>query len=209
MSTTQMNPLTDATGIFQQRDIAHLARQLRACPAVRDAAVAVRGDRPSGRNLVAYLLAGSGEVLPLVAIRAQLARTAPAGLMPSTFVTVDCLPRMADGSVDLAALPPPEGGTLGLRQYETPHGPVEKAIAAIWQDLLGVEPIGRQAHFFELGGHSALAVQLVYRLRQQMEVEVAMRDLFQAPTLQAFAEQVSARIRLERFPKDQPLVLEA
>jgi acyl carrier protein len=202
-----MKPLSDATGIFQQRDIAHLVTQLRACPAVRDAAVAVRSDRPNGRNLVAYLLAGADEVLPLVAICAQLTRTAPAGLMPCTFVTVDRLPYMADGSIDLDALPAPDSSTLGLRQYEAPHGPVEKAIAAIWRDLLGVEPIGRQAHFFELGGHSALAVQLIYRLRQQMEVDVAMRDLFQAPLLQSFAEQVSARIRLARFPNDQQSVV--
>ncbi|USX20873.1 phosphopantetheine-binding protein [Oxalobacteraceae bacterium OTU3REALA1] len=203
MSTTQLMPLTDPLGTFDQRDIAHLRTQLRACPAVRDAAVALRTDRASGRQLVAYLLA-NGEPLPLAAVRAQLARTVPAGLMPATFITVDALPRLAGGAPDLAALPAPDGAALGLRQYETPDGPVEKAIALMWQDLLGVEPVGRQAHFFELGGHSALAVELIYRVRRQMAVDVAMRDLFGAPTLQAFAAHVASRIRL---PAGQPAAL--
>lgn len=194
MSTTQLMLLIDAISNFDQRDIAHLRTQLRAFPAVRDAAVALRTDRPSGRQLVAFLL--SGAPLPLADVRAQLTRTVPPSLMPATFITVDALPQLANGEPDLAALPAPDTAALGLRQYETPDGPVEKAIALMWQDLLGVEPVGRQAHFFELGGHSALAVELIHRVRRQMTIDVMMRDLFVAPTLQAFSAHVASCIRL-------------
>ena len=101
------------------------------------------------------------------------------------------------GSSNLASLIVP---TSARGQFEAPHGPVEKAIAAIWSDLLDVEQVGRQADFFELGGHGTLAVQLVHRVRQVLEIDIAMRDLFQAPVLQSFAAAVSARIRLARFP---------
>ncbi|MBV6325910.1 hypothetical protein KVP70_34045, partial [Duganella sp. HSC-15S17] len=68
------------------------------------------------------------------------------------------------------------------RAYEAPQGEIEEALAQIWQDLLGLAQIGRHDHFFEMGGHSLMAVQLVSRLRQVLDVEVPLRDLFAQPT---------------------------
>ncbi|UUZ56140.1 phosphopantetheine-binding protein [Massilia sp. H-1] len=72
---------------------------------------------------------------------------------------------------------------LAARTYEAPQGDAECAIAAIWQDLLGVAQVGRQDHFFELGGHSLMAIQLISRMNESLGVVVALRDLFAAPTL--------------------------
>lgn len=196
MSTTQLKPLNDALAVFQAHDIAHLETQLRACAGVCDGAVALRADRPAGRRLVAYLQVEAGAALPLAALCARLAHVVPAGLVPATFVTVDALPRQADGALDLDAMPHPDSAALGLCVYEIPDGPVERAISEVWRDVLGVESVGRQANFFELGGNSALAIQAIFRLRRDIQVEVTMRDLFATPTLQGFAACVSARIRL-------------
>jgi hypothetical protein len=184
-------------------DYATVEQQLRACPGVRDAFVVRRADRPAGRDLLAYLLTAPGTALAPLAIRAHLARALAPRELPSTFITLDAFPRTQDGAIARAALPAPDSAELGLRQYEVPHGPVEKALAAIWSDLLGLDDIGRQAHFFELGGHSALALQLVYRLRTEMQVDIAMRDLFLAPLLHGFAAAVSARIGQARAPRGQ------
>ncbi|WP_267106626.1 condensation domain-containing protein, partial [Xanthomonas sacchari] len=70
-------------------------------------------------------------------------------------------------------------------------------IAEVWQDLLGVERVGRHDHFFELGGHSLLAVQLIARLRQSLAVDVPLRELFAHPSLAAFAAQVHTAARAE------------
>ncbi|KPY59208.1 Amino acid adenylation, partial [Pseudomonas syringae pv. solidagae] len=91
------------------------------------------------------------------------------------------------GKLDRRALPAPEDDAYASRDYEAPAGEVEHALAEIWQALLGLERVGRHDHFFELGGHSLLAVQLVSRLRQRFEVEVALRDVFAEPTLQGLA----------------------
>lgn len=78
------------------------------------------------------------------------------------------------------------------RSYEAPHGALEHTIALAWQDLLGLDRVGRDDHFFELGGHSSLALQLIPRLRRQLGAEIGLRSLFQAPTLRGFAAAVAA-----------------
>ena len=109
---------------------------------------------------------------------------------------VACARQQLHASCDLAD----DSVPLGMRQFEAPYGPVEKTIARIWSALLGIEKIGRDDHFFELGGHSALAVQAVYQLRREMQVNVTMRDLLLAPELQRFALNVGARSRSARAP---------
>lgn len=171
---------------------------LRSCAAIGEAVALEWPGRSGGRSLVVYATARPGHRLVATALREELAQLLPPELVPTTYVVLDMLPRDAAGALDLAALPSPDDGQLGIRQYEVPAGPVERALAAMWQELLGVEQVGRNAHFFELGGHSALAVQLTHRLRQQTRVGITVRELFLAPTLQHFAAAVSQRISLDR-----------
>ena len=202
----QLPPCTDWRSSGPGRELAYVRQQLRACPSVQNAFVTRRPDRTVGRELVAYVLAFDGAVLSLAALRSRLVLSLAPGQMPTTFIILDAFVLLENGDIDQAALPAPDSAALGMRQYEAPHGPVEKTIARIWSEVLGVEQIGRQGHFFELGGNSALAVQTVYRLRQEMEVDVAMRDLLLEPVLERFACTVSARIRLARFPLAAPVL---
>ena len=71
--------------------------------------------------------------------------------------------------------------------YEAPLGETEEMLAQIWSELLGVERVGRHDNFFELGGHSLLAVTLVSRLRQTLNIEVPLAELFARPALSDFA----------------------
>ena len=190
--------------VTSARGLARIEHCLRACPAIENAFVAERSDRPDGRNLVAYVQLRQGCMVGGAQIRVQLALLLPPELLPSTFVTIDALPLLASGQIDYAALPCPDSAALGTRQYEEPFGPAEKAIAAIWRELLGVEQVGRNAHFFELGGHSSLAVQLVYRINQQMKVSVTMRELFLEPVLHRFAAATSKRMHASRLTQDVP-----
>ncbi|WP_208625104.1 phosphopantetheine-binding protein, partial [Xanthomonas sacchari] len=92
--------------------------------------------------------------------------------------------------LDRKALPVPGQAAVASRAYEAPVGEVEQAIATIWQELLGLEQIGRQDNFFELGGHSLLVMQLVIRIREQFQVDVVLRALFERPTLMELAAAV-------------------
>jgi amino acid adenylation domain-containing protein len=148
-------------------------------PAVEEAAVVVRDGR-----LVAYAVAPEATEL-----RAFLAERLPAYLLPSVLLLIPALPRTANGKVDRAALPAPEGRPESLPAVP-PSGPTEEALARIWSDLLHVEAVGVNESFFDLGGHSLLGAQLLARVRSELRVELPLQALFEAPTIAALAVEV-------------------
>ncbi|WP_438826902.1 non-ribosomal peptide synthase/polyketide synthase [Pseudomonas syringae] len=193
-------------------ELGEIESQLSECPGVREAVVLVREHRPGDKRLVAYLTAREGAVLSAPQLREQLSQRLAEYMIPSAFVTLARFPLTPNGKLDRRALPEPEDDAYASRGYEPPVGEIEHALADIWQALLGLDRVGRHDHFFELGGHSLLAVQLVSRLRQRFEVEVALRDVFAEPTLQGQARQVaSARLTaqtpLTPVDRDLPLPL--
>ena len=87
--------------------------------------------------------------------------------------------------------------------YEPPIGDTEERLAAIWQELLGVSPIGRHDDFFELGGHSLLATQVMSRVRDAFQVELPLRSLFEGPTIADQAEAILSADPGERAAVEQ------
>ncbi|PHX30865.1 hypothetical protein AO354_46780 [Pseudomonas syringae pv. syringae] len=96
-------------------------------------------------------------------------------------------PLTPNGKLDRRALPAPGDDAYASRDYEAPAGEVERALADIWQELLGVDRAGRNDHFFELGGHSLLAMRLISLVRQRLNVELELAALFAHPQLEALA----------------------
>ncbi|HYO57267.1 condensation domain-containing protein, partial [Archangium sp.] len=90
------------------------------------------------------------------------------------------------------ALPPPGENRAEVESYVAPRNPREELLAGIWAELLGVEKVGIHDNFFELGGHSLLATQVMSRLRDTLHVELAVRHLFERPTLAGLAEFLSS-----------------
>src|SRR5439155_13783864 len=109
----------------------------------------------------------------------------------STFVTVHRLPRTMSGKVDRAALPAPEPEPASDGPKELPRTAVERAIAEVWQQVLGTtDEIGVHDDFFDLGGHSLLATRVVFGLRRALGVEVPVHTVFDAPTIASLATQL-------------------
>jgi amino acid adenylation domain-containing protein len=153
---------------------------------VREAVVIAREDGEEKR-LVAYVVPSEDGVEELAAkVRSHLAACLPEYMVPSAFVTLASLPLTPNGKLDRKALPAPDGDAYARRAYEAPQGEVEEKLAAIWQELLGVERISRHDNFFELGGHSLLAIQLIERLRR-IGLYIEIRALFARPILQDLA----------------------
>jgi acyl-CoA synthetase (AMP-forming)/AMP-acid ligase II len=170
---------------------------------VREAVVLAREDVPGDVRLVAYIVGaadaadGVGAV-EAEALRAHLSERLPEYMVPAAYVRLETLPLTPNGKLDRRALPAPEGGAYASREYESPVGKVEVALAEIWAELLRVERVGRGDNFFELGGHSLLALQVVSRVRQEMDLELALAAVFEAPVLSALAERV-LELRLAQF----------
>ncbi|NQD92847.1 amino acid adenylation domain-containing protein [Pseudomonas sp. CrR25] len=132
----------------------------------------------------------SDSALPADALRQSLAVRLPAHMIPSDIQWLAQLPRTANGKVDhralLARVP-----NRNLAAYAAPEGHVEQVLAAVWQELLEVEVIGRHDDFFALGGHSLLVVRMTAKLRATLGIEVPVNVIFQHPTLSRLARQIS------------------
>ncbi len=103
--------------------------------------------------------------------------------MPAAYVRLESLPLTPNGKLDRKALPAPESDAYSTRGYEAPQGETEIRLAGIWAEVLKLDRVGRHDNFFALGGHSLLAVRVVTRVRQALNLEVAIRDLFAYPVL--------------------------
>ncbi|WAC73177.1 amino acid adenylation domain-containing protein [Roseateles sp. SL47] len=174
-------------------ELGEIEARLVQCPGVREAVVVAREDQGGDKRLVAYVSAqegAQGEALAVSALRSRLAEALADYMVPSAFVVLAGLPLTPNGKIDRQALPAPEAGALVSQPYEAPADPLEQRLAQIWQELLGVERVGRHDNFFELGGHSLLAVRVIVRVRQELGVESSLRALFNQPELAAFAKSV-------------------
>ncbi len=165
-------------------ELGEIESQLLAHPQVAEAAVVAR-DTPSGKQLVGYIVARCE--LDLNGIKQQLAAQLPDYMVPAQLMQLDSLPLTPARKLDRAALPEPQWQSA---DYQAPQGDNERLLAAIWQQVLGVERVGRSDHFFELGGHSLLATQVVSRLRAEHGLALPLKALFEAPLLAACAAQL-------------------
>ncbi|MFL1492738.1 amino acid adenylation domain-containing protein [Pseudomonas antarctica] len=171
-------------------ELGEVQARLVTADGVRDAVVIAREDLPGDKRLVAYVIAE--RELDAAELRDHLLLSLAEYMVPSAFVRLDKFPLTTNGKLDRKALPAPDAEALARRDYTAPQGPVETAIAAIWQALLKLDKVGRDENFFELGGHSLLAVKLIERMRQ-VDLSCDVRVLFGQPTLAALAAAVGGQ----------------
>ena len=127
-------------------------------------------------------------------LRAFLGARLPDYMVPSVFVLMEQLPLTDNGKLDRRALPAPDGTRAAARDapYAEPRNAMEEQLAAIWQEVLGVDRVGIHDNFFDLGGHSLLATQVVSRVRSVLGVQLPLRAFFETQTLDKLAEYLGA-----------------
>ena len=164
---------------------------VRRLAGVREATVVARGGADA-RKLVAYVVASGPRPTP-EDLRAQLRRTLPDYLVPAAIVLLDALPISPNGKIDYAALPEAELGVEEPKgESAPPRDDLEKTLAAIWQDLLGVPQIGLRDNFFDSGGDSLLAIRMIEAVKRACGVSIAPAALDAEPTIEGLAATVRA-----------------
>jgi acyl carrier protein len=167
----------------------------------------VVGDGPAAaRRLVAYVRPKPGMQPSSETLRAFLSMKLPAAMVPAVFVRIAHVKLTANGKLDRAALPPPETATLlPHAAFRAPVTPAEARLSEIIGALLGGIPVGTDDNFFLLGGHSLLGTQVVLRAQEAFGVQLALRDLFQAPTVAGLAGRVTELLtaRLEAMTDEE------
>jgi amino acid adenylation domain-containing protein len=169
-------------------ELGEIEARLAGYPGVRAAAVIARSDSAGDKRLVAYFATPADQQITAGQLRAHVAASLPEHMIPAAFVRLDSMPLTANGKVNPAALPAPEADSLAAEAYEPPRNEMEKMLARVWSEILGVERIGRNDNFFALGGHSLSAARIVARLQQTFGMEVKVRDLFACPSLSSLAQ---------------------
>ncbi len=127
----------------------------------------------------------------------------PEYMMPASIVVLDTLPLTHNGKVDTAALSGLDDteGREAKSTYAPPESEVERAIATVWAEVLGLSKVGVNDNFFEIGGHSLLGIQVIVRLRETLGVtELSLSSLFTTPTIASLAEKVEA-MQYQRAPQ--------
>ncbi|NUS91560.1 MAG: amino acid adenylation domain-containing protein, partial [Nocardia sp.] len=136
-------------------------------------------------------------------IRAALLERLPAYMVPSAVLRIDSIPLTANGKVDYRALPAPDPG-MRPAEYREPRGLVEQTVAGVFGELLELPEIGAQDDFFELGGNSLLATRALSRIGDILEVTVAVRVIFEAPTVADLAERITRLRAVPSLPAPAP-----
>ncbi len=181
-------------------ELGEIESQLQAQPSVQQAVVVARDER-----LHAYVVTADATA-DATSLRAALSAVLPEYMVPATFTALPSLPLTPSGKLDRRALPEPE---VEKAVYEPPRGEVEQTLAALWQELLGVERVGRGDDFFALGGHSLLATRLVARVSSELGQSLSLRDVFERPQLGAMAEAIGGQAAtppLTRVEREGPLL---
>src|SRR5256885_10757939 len=112
-------------------------------------------------------------------------------MLPWPFVLMDARRLTPKARFDRHALPVPDGARSTLDStYVAPRNPVEEVLAGIWARVLGVEQVDLHDNFFELGGHSLLAIQIIWRVREAVQVDLPISSPFETPTLEQFPPRI-------------------
>ncbi|MFJ6944793.1 amino acid adenylation domain-containing protein [Streptomyces wuyuanensis] len=153
--------------------------------------------------------AGRGNGALVRRLREDLGRRLPGYMVPAAFVILPALPMNDNGKLDVRALPDAEPA-VALSAGRGPRTPVEEVLCRLFAEVLGLPRTGAEDDFFDLGGHSLLATRLISRARTELGAELAIRDLFEAPTPEALALRagngrparavLTAAVRPERIP---------
>ncbi len=171
-------------------ELGEIEAKLAACGGVREAVVVAREDSPGDKRLVAYVRLEEGKRLEVEGVRKELSQVLPEYMVPAAYVEMEKFPLTANGKLDRKALPGPDSGAYGKREYEAPVGEVEQELARIWAEVLKVEGVGRRDNFFDLGGHSLLAVTMLTRVRGRLGVEIGVKEVFGHAVLEELARVV-------------------
>ncbi|WP_407665959.1 amino acid adenylation domain-containing protein [Mycolicibacterium boenickei] len=184
-------------------ELGEIQAALAGVEGVQQAAVIVREDQPGDKRLVGYL---TGTAEPSE-VRAQLSQRLPSYMVPAAVVVLDSLPLTVNGKLDTRALPAPDYADTD--HYRAPSTATEEILAGIYAQVLGLDRVGVDDSFFDLGGDSLSAMRLLAAVNSSFDAEVAVRTLFDAPTIAQLAPRINVgsggRPRL--VPQHRPAVI--
>ncbi|MBX9258921.1 non-ribosomal peptide synthase/polyketide synthase, partial [Desmonostoc muscorum CCALA 125] len=187
-------------------ELGEIEAALSQHPDVQASCVIARVDTTDDKRLVAYIVPQKQQTPTINQLRSFLKEKLPEYMVPAFIVILESLPLTPSGKVDRRALPAPEASSQLREKYVAPRTAMEEILALIWTQVLKVKPVGIHDNFFELGGHSLLATQLISRVRTTLKVELPLRSLFAAPTIEELSQNIQ-RLQQQDLELSAPPIL--
>jgi amino acid adenylation domain-containing protein len=173
-------------------ELGEIETVLGAYPDIKECVVIAREDNPGDKRLIAYIVSDQDQNTSPSNLRRALAEKLPDYMIPAAFVPLDILPLTPNGKVDRRALPAPEMDrtTAGVN-YTAPRTPIEEELAAIWEEMLGLDRVGIYDNFFDLGGHSLQAAALASQIEKLTGKRLPISAFFQSPAVASLAHRLT------------------
>ncbi|GFZ92165.1 amino acid adenylation domain-containing protein [Okeania sp. KiyG1] len=184
-------------------ELGEIEVSLQKHPAVKETVVTAVGELEN-KQLVAYIVLHPETTATIDELRDYLQQCLPEYMVPPNYIFLEALPLTPNGKVDRKRLPAPELKFAPTTEnYVPPRNSQELQLVKMWEDILGVQPVGVCSNFFDLGGHSLLAVRLMNRIEQELGRSLPLSTLFQSSTV----EQLARILHQEQVVSDpSPLV---
>jgi hypothetical protein len=160
-------------------------------PSIREAAVILKEGADHSKTIVAYLRCDPS-LPPVADLRTFLRQKLPEYMIPAEFLVLDQFPLTSNGKLDRHALTTLATSRLPEVDYVSPRNAVEEVLAGIWSGVLDRNRIGINDNFFDIGGHSLLATQIMAHIRSTLRIDLPLRRLFEAPTIERLAQVILA-----------------
>jgi acyl-coenzyme A synthetase/AMP-(fatty) acid ligase/acyl carrier protein len=167
-------------------ELGHVERSLREHPEVVDAVVALVRLNEYNERLTAFVQSTA----TIDELRSHARRILPEFMVPGAFVNVDVMPRKPNGKLDRSALSAIATPAVREPRHIAPTTDVQRHLAQMWTELLGIQRVSIDDNFFELGGHSLLATRLVSLVRDRLDVEVRLATIFERAVLRDMANEI-------------------
>jgi amino acid adenylation domain-containing protein len=188
-------------------ELAEIEALLNQYPNVPENVVIAREDELGNKRLVAYIVAPSEPAPNTSELRQFLQKQLPDYMIPSAFVMLEALPLTPNGKIDRRALPAPD---WSHREAENsmvnPRNELEKQLTLIWEQVLGVKPIGVKDNFFDLGGHSLLTLRLLNEIEKTLNTKLPVVALFQLTTVEKMASFFQQENRSAGSSTQEPIL---
>ncbi len=169
-------------------ELAEIEMALAEHTSVEQAIAVAQEDGYGDKRLVAYLVCAQPHAPAASDLRDFLQERLPDYMVPAAFVLLEAFPLSPNGKIDRRALPAPEEAQLASDQeWAAPESLLEKKLAEIWSEVLNVDRIGIYDNFFSLGGHSIMAIRVLNRINQVLNVNLSVRNVFEEPTIAGLA----------------------
>lgn len=186
-------------------ELEEIEKVIREHAAIREAVVMLKDIYSGDKAILAYVSLHPGDNPSAEMIRTFLKDKLPAFMIPSFIIILDDLPKSISGKVDRKALPNPnELAFVNGNDYDPAVTPMEMTISNVWKKFMRVEKISVNKNFFDAGGHSLMMAQVHHYLREKLDTQISLIDLFQFPTIRSLAGYLEGNSGRRLYTNQQP-----